>query len=195
MLAAQYYRPPFPERRRWADDLRDMRRAGLDAVQLWLLWGWIEPEPGRLRFEDFDELVALAAGEDLGVILCPIAFMHPFWIHRVVPDAHLVDHAGHRVQSLTHPGVHVGLTPGGCIDHPDVRGRIGDFLEACARRYASAEHVVAWDCWNETRWAAGSQATVCYCDHTLGAFRDWLRERYGDLDSLNRAWRRRYCAW
>jgi beta-galactosidase len=196
MLAAQYYRPPFPDRTRWREDLRAMRDAGLDAVQLWLLWGWIEPEPDRLRFDDFDELVSLAAASGLGVVLCPIAFMQPFWIHRAVPGAHLVDHAGHRVHSVTHPGVHIGLTPGGCIDHPEVRRRIGAFLEACARRYESADHVVAWDCWNETRWAAGSQATVCYCPHTQGAFRRWLRDRYDDdLDVLNRAWRRRYCAW
>ena len=38
ILAAQYYRPPFPERRYWKEDLDGMKAAGLNAVQLWVLW-------------------------------------------------------------------------------------------------------------------------------------------------------------
>jgi len=36
---------------------------------------------------------------------------------------------------------------------------------------------------------------VCYCPHSLDAFRNWLSERYGDLDGLNAAWKRRYGEW
>ena len=32
ILAAQYYRPPFPERRYWKEDLDGMKDAGLNAV-------------------------------------------------------------------------------------------------------------------------------------------------------------------
>ena len=60
IFGAQYYRPPFPDRSRWEDDLEQMRRSGLDTVQLWACWGWIEPEPGEYSFDDYDELVALA---------------------------------------------------------------------------------------------------------------------------------------
>ena len=56
ILGTQYYRPPFPERDLWHQDLAAMVKAGLDTVQLWACWGWIEPEPGRYRFDDYDEL-------------------------------------------------------------------------------------------------------------------------------------------
>ena len=59
-FGTQYYRPPFPETRFWRDDLARMRDAGLNTVQLWILWGWVEPEPGTFRFEDYDTLVNAA---------------------------------------------------------------------------------------------------------------------------------------
>ena len=33
-LGVQYYRPPFPQRRGWADDLSAIRDAGLGGIQL-----------------------------------------------------------------------------------------------------------------------------------------------------------------
>ena len=56
-LGAQYYRAPFPNRRYWRDDMARMADAGLNTVQLWVLWGWCEPAPDNYRFEDYDELV------------------------------------------------------------------------------------------------------------------------------------------
>ena len=33
-----------------------MATAGLNAIQLWVLWGWVEPEPGTFVWDDYDEL-------------------------------------------------------------------------------------------------------------------------------------------
>ena len=38
-LGVQYYRPPFPHDEYWDDDFRRIRDAGLNTVQLWVLWG------------------------------------------------------------------------------------------------------------------------------------------------------------
>ena len=59
-LATQYYRPPFPPKRCWTDDLSAIRDAGLSTVQLWCIWGWIQSEPGVFNYDDYDELVTLA---------------------------------------------------------------------------------------------------------------------------------------
>ena len=64
-LGAQYYRPPFPGDRYWEDDLARMAASGLNTVQLWVLWGWVEPEPGRFVFDDYDRLVELAGRKGL----------------------------------------------------------------------------------------------------------------------------------
>ncbi|MGC9455643.1 MAG: beta-galactosidase [Phycisphaerae bacterium] len=194
-LATQYYRPPFPEKRFWSDDISRMRDAGLDAVQLWAIWGWVESEPGVFRYDDYDELVALAEKKGLDVVLSTIAEIHPFWIHRLVPDAHLVDHNGQAVQSMPRGECNVGLTPGGCFDHPRIAEMMRRFLVDIASRYRDAGNLLAWDCWNETRWTVQAGGHTCYCPHTLASFRRWLDRRHGGLDGLNSAWRRRYVSW
>lgn len=194
-LGVQYYRAPFPESRFWEDDMRRMRDAGLNTVQLWLLWSWIEAKPGQYVFDDYDRLVDLAGSNGLGVVLSTIAEIQPYWIHREVPDSEMVNHLGHRIVSQNRGECHFGLTPGGCTDHPRVWERMAAFLSATVTRYRDLPNLRGWDCWNETRWNIDADGAVCYCPHTLAAFRDWLDRTYGGLDNLNRAWKRRYGQW
>ena len=195
ILGTQYYRPPFPERRYWHDDLAAMVDAGLDTVQLWACWGWIEAGPGKYRFDDYDDLVSMAGSVGLQVVISTVAEIQPFWIPRLLPGSEMVDHFGRVVRSSLRQECNVGLTPGGCFDHPGVRDKLGAFLEEIGRRYRGAEALFAWDCWNETRWAVQADAYVCYCHHTVAAYREWLRGRYGDLEGLGAAWHRRYDSW
>jgi len=194
-LAVQYYRPPFPKERYWADDFSRIRDAGLHAVQLWCVWGWIEAEPGRYNYDDYDRLAALAEKKGLKVVLSTIAEIHPFWIHRIVSGSEMVDHMGRRVVSSSRQEVNVGLTPGGCFDHPRVAELMSAFLTDIARHYADTTNLLGWDAWNETRWAVHADGYVCYCPNTLKRFREWLDRRHGGLEGLNAAWQRRYVSW
>ncbi len=195
LTAVQYYRAPFPEAHRWADDLSAIRDTGIEAIQLWCLWGWIEGKQGTFRYDDYDRLIQLAGDRGLGVILSTVAEIHPFWIHRAVPGANLVDGMNRPVVSCPRAEVNVGLSPGGCYDHPEIARRMRAFLVDLAGRYASAGNLLAWDCWNETRWNVHAETLTCYCQHTLAAFRAWLADRYGDLEGLSDAWKRRYDSW
>ena len=195
IFSAQYYRPPFPHQHRWHDDMQAIKAAGLNTVYLWAVWGWIEPEPGVFRWEDYDRLFAEAKAAGLGVIVNVIGEIHPFWIHREVPGSNMVDHTGRTVPSQLRLECNVGLTPGGCFDNPAVRAHMQRFLSELAARYGDAENLVAWDLWNETRWAVHAGGYVCYCEHTLREYRAWLDARHGGLEGLNAAWQRRYCSW
>lgn len=195
IFGTQYYRPPFPDRRYWEKDLDLIKEFGLNTVQLWVVWGWVEPEPGVFRFDDYDELMEETRKRGLNVVLSTIAAIHPYWIHRVIPDSYMINHLGHRVISSNRSEVNNGLTPGGCFDNPEVLKRMGLFFEEVASRYKDCDNLVAWDCWNEMRWSVNSTGIVCYCPHTLGQFREWLKGKYEDLDGLNKAWKRRYCSF
>lgn len=195
LLGTQYYRAPFPARRHWREDLARMRDAGLDTVQFWVLWAWVEPEPGRFVFDDYDELIELAGAVGLQVVLSTIAEIQPLWIHREAPESELVTARGQRVVSTARRECHFGLTPGGCSDHPGVWERMARFLATTAGRYAGVGHLAAWDAWNELRWNVAAEDLVCYCPHTLAAFHAFLRERFGSLAALNAAWSRRYACW
>ena len=194
-IGVQYYRPPFPDKRYWDKDLSLIRDTGIDAIQLWACWGWIEPEPGKFRFDDYDELVNKARKRGLKVIISTIAEIHPFWIHRAVPDSYMIDHMGNKVISSLRSECNVGLTPGGCFDNPKVLDLMAQFLKNIAKRYAGGKNIIGWDCWNETRWNVQSDGYVCYCPYTIDRFRKWLKKKYGNLEKLNNVWRRRYCSW
>jgi beta-galactosidase len=194
-LGVQYYRPPFPEDRFWDDDFARIKLSGLDTIQLWVVWGWVESKPGQFNFDDYDRLVELAERYRLNVVLSTIAEVHPYWIHREVPGSEMVDHMGRTVISSNRNEIHFGITPGGCCDHPGVWERMAEFLRQTATRYRSASNLIGWDAWNELRWNIQADGLVCFCPNTLAAYRGWLSEKYGGLDGLNLAWKRRYGAW
>jgi len=195
IFSTQYYRPPFPDRSRWAEDLRQIRETGFDTLYVSLYWAWVEPRPGEFEWDDFDRLFELAGKEGLRVIPNLFSEVQPMWIHREVPGSEMVDHMGRAVVSSQMSYFHVGLMPGGCTDNPAVRERIGAFLRATAERYGAAANLHAWDCWNEMRWMTQADGFVCHCDHTQAAYREWLARRHGGLDGLNETWRRRYGSW
>jgi beta-galactosidase len=87
--------------------------------------------------------------------------------------------------------------PGPCYDHPGARADMVRFVRELVRVLGRYENIVVWNTWQEVAYwperLAGQH--VCYCDHTLDHYRCWLREKYGDLDGLNRAWNSRYLDW
>ncbi len=194
-LGVQYYRPPFPAGKHWADDFKKIRDSGLNTVQLWVVWGWVESKPGQFVFDDYDRLVELAGQNGLGLVLSTIAEVQPHWIHRVVPGSEMITNMGLKVVSCNRCECHFGVTPGGCTDHPVVWERMAEFLRQTVTRYRSVPALAGWDAWNELRWNVHADGLVCFCGHTLKAFRDWLDAMYGGLSGLNAAWQRRYAEW
>ncbi|MBN1269500.1 MAG: beta-galactosidase [Kiritimatiellae bacterium] len=195
ILGSQYYRPPTPDPSRWESDLRRMREAGLNTVQLWAVWGWIEPEPGRFVYDDYDRLFDLADQNGLKVVVSTITDVQPFWIPTLHPHTHMVDAHGLKVIGTPRGECLPGLTPGHCTDHAEIRELSMRFMRELARHFAGSPALAAWDCWNEARWCVHCERWVCYCDASLKAFREFLRQRYGDLETLGRAWGRRLRSW
>ena len=125
-------------------------------------------------FDDYDQLMALAGRHGLGVVLSTIAEVQPQWIHRLVPDSEMVTRNGRKVLSSNRSECHFGLTPGGCTDHPDIWKRMSGFISATVTHFRNHPQLRAWDIWNELRWQVNAEDLVCYCPHTLAAFRAWL---------------------
>jgi beta-galactosidase len=191
-LGVQYYRPPFPEDKYWEKDFARIRQSGFNTVQLWVVWGWVEPKPNHFVFDDYDRLMEIAEQNGLGVILSTIAEIQPYWIHREVPGSEMVNHMGQKVVSSNRSECHFGITPGGCIDNPGVWEHMKRFFTEVVSRYRSAPNLRGWDAWNELRWNVQADGLVCYCEYTLQSFRKWLSDKYGGLEGLNKAWKRRY---
>lgn len=195
VLGSQYYRPPTPTAENWARDIKRMKDAGLNTVQLWAVWGWVEPEEGRFVYDDYDRLVELADKAGLKVVFSTITDLQPFWLPRVYPHTGMLDEFGQRIRGTPREECLPGLTPGQCTDHPEVRSLSVRFMRELAAHYRNAPALAGWDCWNETRWSVCSDRWVCYCDASIRAFRVYLRQRYTTLEALGEAWGQRLSNW
>ena len=194
-LSTTYYRFPFPGPHRWRDDLARVAETGFDAIYLFVTWASVESTPGEYDFSDLDEIVSIAGEHGIKVIFNLAIEMQPVWIPRLFPEAAMIDHMGRAVRSSTLAYDNFALMPGGCSDHPTIRAKMQNFYTSFARHFAGVSNVLAWDCWNEMRWASQADGYVCFCDHTVARFREWLKERFGTLDALNKATLRKYIDW
>jgi beta-galactosidase len=175
--------------------MKRMKTAGLNTVQLWAVWGWMEPEEGLFVYDDYDRLVELAERNGLKVVISTITDLQPFWLPRLYPHTGMVDEFGQPIHGTPREECLPGLTPGQCTDHPEVRRLSVRFMQELAARYRNAPMLAGWDCWNETRWCVACERWVCYCDATIRAFRAWLKQRHGTLEALGDRWGRRLASW
>lgn len=195
---AQYYRTPNPPERDWERDLREMKRQGMNTVRLWAMWSWIHTSGDTFDFSHLDRLMDLCRQIGLKALVQVILENVPAWLAERYPEARYVAGDGQRIQPMGRPNTPGGGWPGLCLDNEPARKAARQFMSRLARRYAGHEALLGYDVWNEVWFELdgyiGSQY-YCYCDATIKRFRDYLRERYGGLDGLCKAWYRRYTAW
>lgn len=146
----------------WEEDLRRMKALHFNTVRVFAGWSRIEPEEDQYDFSRLDFLFSLARKLDMQVIL----------------------HFGGLFTDLCgrgRPWYLRDLEPY-CRDNPYLRERAFRYMERVVERYASSPQLIAWMIWNEP------SSGQCACPHTMARFREWLREKYGTIDALNRAW-------
>ncbi len=176
-LGVCYYPEHWP-RDRWQPYARQMRELGIAYVRIAeFAWAKIEPRQGVFDWEWLDEASEVLATEGLKVVLCTPTATPPAWLVHAHPEILPVDSDGH----VRNFGSRRHYEPASEVYRAESR-RI---TEAIAERYGEHPAVVGWQTDNE------------FADHDTGrswgeisrrGFRDWLRERYGDLDVLNQAW-------
>ncbi|MFE9691080.1 beta-galactosidase [Micromonospora sp. NPDC005806] len=173
---ADYNPEQWPEQT-WVEDIALMRRAGVNLVSVGIFsWALLEPEPGKFEFGWLDRAIDLLHDGGISVDLATATASPPPWLAHRHPE------------TLPRRADGTILWPGGrqayCPSSPVFRERSLALIEAVAGRYADHPAVVMWHVSNEL----GCHNVHCYCDVSAEAFRRWLRDRYGDLDSLNAAW-------
>lgn len=73
-------------------------------------------------------------------------------------------------------------------NHPDVKSLVAKTYAEAADYYKGYASLYGYDIWNETMFSS-------YDPYTLQVFRDWLKQKYGAIETLNRVWDRFYYDW
>ena len=161
----------------WHEDVRLMREAGVNLVSVGIFsWAKLEPRPGEYNFVWLDRVVDLLHEGGVMVDLATATASPPPWLARLYPESLPVTMDG------------VTLYPGArqhyCPSSVPYRERAAELVRRIAERYKDHPALAMWHVNNEY----GCHVPECYCDASAAHFREWLRERYGELDELNEAW-------
>ncbi|MEU1786120.1 beta-galactosidase [Streptomyces sparsogenes] len=183
------YNPEQWPREVWEEDIRLMRRAGVNIVSVAIFsWARIQPTRDRWDFAWLDEVMDLLHAGGIGVDLATATASPPPWLTTAHPEILPVTASGETVW----PGARQHWRP----TSPVFREHALRLVTEMARRYAGHPALVAWHVSNEL----GCHNIYDYSDDAARAFRGWLRARYETLDALNHAWgtafwSQRYSDW
>ena len=185
ILAAQIYRPPFPERPYWKQDLDDMKAAGLNAVQLgcsgvgssrnragtcsttmtswWRRrasegWAWCSaPSASSSRCDSPSSQTATWSIT---------------WATRSTPQHRgKATRASRRAAAPTTPEV--------------LRRHWADVPRTRWPALPNSDNMLGWDIWNELRWNVQAMGWSASAQHHLRVPGGLAEGKYGDLDGLN----------
>jgi beta-galactosidase len=171
------YNPEQWPREVWKEDVRLMREAGVTVVSLAIFsWARLQPAEDRWEFGWLDEVMDLLHDAGIAVDLATATASPPPWLTTRHPEILPVTRTGETVW----PGARQHWRP----TSPVFRRHALRLVETLATRYASHPALAAWHVSNEL----GCHNVYDYSEDAAGAFRVWLRDRYGTLDALNHAW-------
>ncbi|UUV07927.1 beta-galactosidase [Ruegeria sp. YS9] len=176
-LGVCYYPEHWPEAM-WADDAAQMVETGLTWVRIGeFAWSRIEPQSGVLQFEWLDRAIETLGAAGLKVVLGTPTATPPRWMLDKHPDMLATDENGNprKFGSRRHY----------CFSHQGYIDECTRLARILGERYGKNPHVVAWQIDNEY---GCHDTTLSYSAAAQQAFRDWLAERYGTIETLNQAW-------
>lgn len=176
-LGVCWYPEQWPESD-WADDARQMADIGLQVVRVGeFAWSRIEPREGVFDFGWMDRALDVLDRAALRVVISTPTATPPVWLMRARPDIRSRGPGG----ALRPYGSRRHTCPSSQV-YREQSVRIASVL---AERYGDLAHLDAWQIDNEP---GNHDSARCWCEACQTAFRKWLAECFGDIDSLNNAW-------
>ncbi len=186
---AVYFRKSNPPREDWERDYRTAAEDGLNVFRHWFMWSAVETKPGEFDWADYDHHFELASRHGLKVVIGEISHSAPEWAFRRMAHCRFRRDDGSFVESRMRNSSATGGFPGLCLDNDEALAAVERFLTELVTRYRDHPALGAYDIWNETN-TLSSGYTACHCDATARRFRQWLQEKYGEIERVSDAWRR-----
>ncbi len=155
-------------------DLDMLEESGCNVVSLGIFsWSTLEPEEGVFRFEWLENIINKLYERGISVILATPSASRPKWLADKYPEVLRVD--GERKRAL------YGFRHNHCYTSPVYREKTAIINKKLAERFGNHPAVIMWHISNEF----GGE---CHCPLCQEAFRNWLKEKYGTIENLNKKW-------
>lgn len=162
----------------WAEDERMFKLAGIDVATINVFsWAMIQPSEDTYDFSELDELMDRLYKNGTYVCLATGTGAHPAWMAHRYPEVTRVDVQGRKRKF----GGRHNSNP----NSPVYRKFSAKLAGKLAERYKDHPALLIWHISNE-------YGGYDYSEESAAAFRVWLKDRYGSLDVLNKAWNTKF---
>jgi beta-galactosidase len=177
LYGVAYYHEYMPYER-LDKDIELMRRAGITVVRVgestWTSW---EPRDGEFQFEWMDRVVDKMHAAGIQVVMGTPTYSVPPWLYAKHPEIMVMP-----LGQVRTPREFYGMRQNMDITHPVYRQYCERVIRKIAERYAKHPGVVGWQIDNET----GSYGTAG--PNVQAGFKEWLKRKFGTVETLNKAW-------
>ena len=155
-------------------DFALFKQAKINTVTVGIFsWAKLEPQEGNYDFSWLDEIFDRVEEMNGHVILATPSGARPAWLAQKYPEVLRTDNRGNKRG--------FGGRHNHCLTSPIYRKKVYEINTKLAEHFGQRKSLVLWHISNE-------YSGECYCDLCKDAFRKWLKNKYGDLATLNHAW-------
>lgn len=153
-----------------------MKEAGFNVARLGhLAWDSFEPTEGNFTFDWYDKAMDKLAAAGIKVILDIPVRPAPMWVHKLCPGTTIVTFEGTKQEP-----VHRYYNDVGDPGYQKYAVRLTDEM---TRHYAGHPALMAFGIDNEI-----GDGSISYSEDVRLRFVAWLKDKYGTVDALNKAW-------
>lgn len=171
------YYPEHWDETLWQSDLDRMLQTGIEVIRVAeFAWSKFEPEEGVFTFDFFDRFLRVVEKTPMKVIFCTPTATPPAWATHNYPD----------ILNCTKEGVPYrhGLRRHYNYNSAKYQQLAQSIVGQLAAHYGSHPSIIGWQIDNEIN----CETNEFYSASDSLQFRVFLREKYGTIDALNKAW-------
>lgn len=174
LLGSSYY-PEWWDEGEWEKDFSKMEELGLNCVRMGeFAWSWFEPEEGKYNFEPMKRAMDCAMKHGIKVILGTVTAVCPAWLYRKYPSVKGGNKNG---------DYDFGGRKGQCISDKHFLEYAEKITATEAENLGNHPALIGWQLDNEPGFPFHDFDKECSRE-----FREYLSEKYGDIEKLNYAW-------
>ena len=158
----------------WEQDMVYFKAARINSATINVFsWAKIQPAEDTYYFDELDEIVEMLSKENYDIVLATSTGAMPAWLYKKYPEVARTDYFGRHHK--------FGQRHNHCPNSLVFQKYAKALVEKLAERYAHNPHVTCWHISNE-------YGGECYCENCEKAFRVWLKNKYGTIEAVNKAW-------